>query len=239
LAAPHRPTAVAIGLLVVLEAAAVILLAAAFDFDAPAVAHFGSLFDNAPSAAELLRWGALLDVGGYVAFGWLMIYVGQRLWAGRELVVSALTVSGLGGLLVGATGAALLATVGPSLLLDFRAAPDATRDGAVMSLELLGRAVSAGLWGTIVFGLLGAWLTGVGWLTRNEGPFSLAALVAGVGMLASSLRTGVTGRILAEVDGPLDAVLVIGIVAGLSLLFIWLLWLGLHLWPEKRAHSPA
>lgn len=230
----QRPMAVVIGLLIVLEAAANPVLAAAFGFDLQGAAHFGSLFDRGPESAELLRWGALLDLGGYLAFGVVVIYVGQHLRAGRELVVGALTASGGGAVLVGATGAALLATVGPGLLMDFQAASAASREDAVMALETLGRVVSAGLWGNMVFGLLGVWLTGIGWLIRHDARFAIPALIAGIAMLVSSLRTGLTGRILPDVAGPLDTLLVVAIVAALSFLFVWLLWLAVRLWQGPR-----
>ena len=102
-------------LLVLLEGVAVIVLAAAFGFDLPAAAHFVSLFDRGSGAAELLRWGALLDVAGYLALGLVVVYIGEQLGPRNALVVKTLTLSGLGAVLVGAVGAVLLATVGPSL----------------------------------------------------------------------------------------------------------------------------
>lgn len=222
--------AVVIGLLIALEAVAVVMLAAAFGFELPAVAHFGTLLDRGPPAADLLRWGALLDVGGYLAFGLLILYVGNRLWPGRELVVAALTASGMSAVLVGGTGAALLATVGPTLVGDGQASTEAAGESTRLALEVLGRAVSAGMWGTVVFGLLGAWLAGVGWLTRQATVSASVALIAGAGMIASSVRTSVTGRVLADVAGPVDSVVVAVIVVALSLFFVWLLWLAARLW---------
>ena len=227
--------AVVIGLLIAFETVAVLMLAAAFGFDLPAVAHLGSLIDRGHGAAELLRWGALLDVAGYLAFGPVVLFVGYRLWPGRELVVGALTASGIGALLVGGTGAALLATVGPSLLADGQSAEATARESVGLALEVLGRAVAAGMWGTIVFGLLGAWLAGVGWLIRQDTPFASTALIAGVAMLASSARTAATGRILPDLGGPFDTLVVAIIVVCLSLLFVWLLWLAARLWQGPAA----
>ena len=231
--------AAVIGLLVVFEAAANPMLAAAFGFDAASAAHFGSLFDRGAGAADLLRWGALLDLGGYLAFGVVVIHVGQRLWRVNELAVGALTAGGAGALLVGGTGAALLATVGPWLLGEFAGAPQADREAARMALEVLGRAVAAGLWGTVTFGLLGAWLLGVGLLLRREPRFAGLAVLGGLGMLASAVRTGVTGRILPDVAGTLDAVFVIAIVGLLVCFFLWLLWLALRLWQGSPSTARA
>ncbi|MEX0625538.1 MAG: hypothetical protein WD402_03235 [Chloroflexota bacterium] len=226
-------------LLALLEGVAVPLLAAAFGFDLPAAAHFGSLIDRGPGVAELLRWGALLDMAGYLVFALVVLYVGGRLQQGNALVVSALTVGGLGAVLIGAVGAVLLATIGPSLLLEYATAPASTREAARVALEALGRGVAAGLWGTLELALLGAWLIGVGWQLRQAWPrFGGLALLSGMGMVASSLRTGATGRILVDVLGPVDLVIVLIIVGCLALLFVWLLWLAVSLW-WGRPDSPG
>ena len=52
------------------------------------------------------------------------------------------------------------------------------------------------------------------------------AYVAGVGALASSARTGLTGRTLVEVEGPLDLV----ILTAAGLVIVWQLWLAARLW---------
>jgi hypothetical protein len=229
--------ATVIVILAVLEGVASSVLAAAFGFKLAAAANFewelrlGSLLDRGPGVAELLRWGGLLDMGGYLALGLVVLYVGERLWRGNAFVVASLTLSGLAAVLVGAIGAVLLATVGPSLLLDYAAAPASARETARLTLETLGRGVLAGLWGTLELTLLGAWLIGVGWLLRREWPrFGVLALLSGISMVASSVRTGATGRILPEVSGPLDLVVVLIIGGGLVLLFVWLLWLAIRLW---------
>lgn len=228
--------AAVIVLAALLEGVASAVLAAAFGFDLAALAHLGSLLDRGPAAAELLRWGALLDMAGYLALGLVVLYVGERLRQRNALAVSSLTLSGLAALLVGAVGAVLLATVGPSLLVDYATAPVSAREAARVTLEALGRGVAAGLWGTLELALLGAWLIGVGWLLRREWPrFGGLALLSGIGMVASSLRTGATGRTLPDVSGPLDLVIVLLIGGSLVLLFVWLLWLAVHLWRERPA----
>ena len=231
--------AAVIGLLVVMEAAANPILAAGFGFDLAAAAHFGSLFDRGAEAAELIRWGALIDLGGYLSFGVVILYLGLRLWRGNELVVATLTASGVGAVLVGGTGAAVLAVVVPSLLGDFAGAPGAAGEAARVALETLGRAIAGGAWGIVTFGLLGAWLVGIGLLLGRDRVGALA-IVGGIGMLASSIRTGLTGRILPDLAGPFDTVIVLAIVGLLSFAFVWLLWLALRLWrgPDQVIEKP-
>jgi hypothetical protein len=232
----NRVIAAVIGLFFVFEGLANPILASAFGFDVTAAGHFGSLLDRDAGAAALLRVGALLDLGGYLAFGLVILYIGERLWQRDPLVVAALTLSGLAAILVGAVGAVLIAIVGPWLILDYGAASLGDREVSRLMLDSLGRGVVAGLWGTLVFLLLGAWLGGVGWLLRRSWPrFGWLALAGAAGMLATGLRTAVTGRIIPEVAGPVDLLIVLGIVAALLAWFAWMVWLAILLWSAPPA----
>jgi hypothetical protein len=224
----QRGIAAIIGLFFVFEGLAGAILAAAFGFDVVAVGRFGSLMDRGTDAAELLRWGALLDLGGYLAFGLVILYVGQWLWEQDRLVVAALAASGLAAGVVGAVGAALLATVGPWLIVD-------VGDAARPILDALGRVVVGGLWGVVVLLLFGVWTAGVGWLLlRTERRFGALALIGGAGMLVTSLRTAATGRVISEVAGTLDLLIALAVVAALVAWFAWLVWLAIRLWASSR-----
>jgi len=228
--------AAVIGLFFVFEGLANPILAAAFGFDVTAAGHFGSLLESGPGAAELLRLGALLDLGGYLALGLVILYIGERLWHRGPLVVAALTLSGLGAILVGAVGAVLIAIVGPWLILDYGAVPLGDRETSRLVLDTLGRGVVAGLWGALEFLLLGAWLGGVGWLFLRTWPrFGWLALIGAAGMLVTGLRTAVSGRIIPEVAGPVDLLIVLGIVAALLAWFAWMVWLAVRLWSAPSA----
>lgn len=227
--------AAVIVLLVLLEGVASTVLAAALGFDLSTAVHFGSLLDGGSGAAELLRWGALLDTAGYLALGVVVVYMGEQLRPSNALVVKSLTLSGIGAVLIGAVGAVLLATVGPSLLLDYATASESAREAARVGLDALGRGVAAGLWGTLELTLLGAWLIEVGWMLLRESRFGGLALLSGIGMVASGLRTGATGRTVLDVAGPLDLVVVLVIVGSLALFFVWLLWLAARLWRGRPA----
>lgn len=158
----------------------------------------------------------------------MILYVGQWLWEQERLVVAALMASGLAAVVVGAVGAALVATVGPWLIVD-------EGDAARPILDALGRVVVAGLWGVVVLLLFGAWTTGVGWLLlRTERRFGGLALVGGAGMLVTSLRTAATGRVISEVAGTLDLLIALAVVAALVAWFAWLVWLAIRLWTSSR-----
>jgi len=218
---------------VLLDGLASIMVAAVYDFDATALAaNPGVLPARGSEVGGLLRWGAVVDMLGYLALAPVVLYlhgglgatVSERVRASG--LVSLLTFSGLGFVLVGSIGAVLLASVGPPLL-DASAAGSETATAARVAFAALGNGVLVGLWGTLEVPLLGVWLIGVGWLVRAEGrAFGWLAVVAGVGAMTYGARTGLSGRPPVDLTAPLDLV----IVGVLGLFLAWLVWLAIRLW---------
>jgi hypothetical protein len=207
--------------------AATVVLVTAYGSDPAALAHPGSIVDKGPGAARLVRWGALLDMASYLPLAPLVLYLHARLLDRGPLLVPLLTVSGLAYVLIGGIGGALLASAGPPLIDGYLSASDAGREAARITLETLGHAVLVGLFGTLELIPFGVWMLGVGWLLRLDWPrFAGVSMIAGAGVLASSARTGLTGRTLVEISGPLDLV----ILAALGFVFVWQLWLVVRLW---------
>lgn len=223
----QRYVAGATVLSLLLGVAATVVLFAAYGFDPAAFAHPGSIVDKGPGAAQLFRWGALLDMGSYLPLAPLVLYLHSRLRDRGPQTVSLLTAGGLAYVLIGGIGGALLASAGPPLIEAYATTSDAGREAARITLETLGHAVLVGLFGTLELIPFGVWVFGVGWLLRSDWPrFAAVSMVAGAGTLASSLRTGLTGRTLVEISGPLDLM----ILAGLAFFFVWQLWLVVRLW---------
>ena len=105
----------------------------------------------------------------------------------------------------------------------YATASAAGQGAARVTLEALGSAVLVGLWGTLELIFIGFWFLGVGWLLRTDWRrFSVLSMVVGVGALMAIARTGLTGRTLAHIDGPIDLV----VAAPLGLIFVWELWLA-------------
>ena len=78
----RRPfVAVAAVASVVLGIGASILVPAAFGFDIQALAHPGSIVDKGPGVAQLLRWGALLDMASYFPTAVVVVYFHNRVRA--------------------------------------------------------------------------------------------------------------------------------------------------------------
>lgn len=227
-----RATAMAAVVFLVLDGLASMLVVAAYGFDLALLTDHGALVDQGPAAAGLLRLGGLVDMVGYLALAPVVIYLHGRLSMAlpddlRRLGLAALvTAAGLGFVLVGAIGAVLLGSVGP-WLLEAPAADAAAHAAARVQFGALENAVIIGLWGTLELPLLATWLLGVSWAVRAEGRlFSWTGAVAGLGALAYGVRAGLTGAPPLPITGPFDIL----ILAGISLLGIWMLWLTVRLW---------
>jgi len=218
---------------VVLDVVASVMVAAAYDFDAVALsANPGAIPVRGGDVAGLLRWGAVVDMLGYLALAPVVLYLHRRLNAALSErvrasgLVSVLTFGGLGFVLVGSIGAVLVASVGPPLL-DASASGSETAAAARVAFAALATGVLVGLWGTLEQLLLGVWLIGVGWLVRGEGrAFGSLAVVAGLGALSYSARTGLSGHPPVDVTAPLDLL----ILSAVGLLLVWLVWLAVRLW---------
>lgn len=212
---------------IVLGIGASSLLAAAYGFDLQALAHPGSIVDKGQRVAQLLRWGALLDMASYLPMAVVVVYFHYRLRERNPELVTLLTACGLAYVLIGSSAGVLLATAGPPLIAGYATASAAGQEAARVTLEALGNAALVGLWGTLELIFFGCWFIGIGWLIhRDWRRFAVLSMVVGVAFLATSVRTGLTGRTLVEINGPIDLV----ITAPLSLFFVWELWLAVRLW---------
>jgi len=221
---------------VVLDVVASLMVAAAYDFDAVALStNPGAIPVRGADVANLLRWGAVVDLLGYLALAPVVLYLHGRLSAAlsdgvrASGLVSLLTFGGLGFVFVGSIGAVLVASVGPPLLDGSAAGPE-TAAAARVAYTALATGVLVGLWGTLELFLLAVWLIGVGLLVRAEGrAFGWLAVVAGVGALSYSARTGLSGHPPVDVTAPLDLL----IMSAVGLLFAWLVWLAVRLWQGR------
>jgi hypothetical protein len=224
----RRPFVAAAAVLsIMLVIAASILLPGAYGFDIKALAHPGSIVDRGEGVAQLLRWGALVDMLSYLPFAVVVVYFHYRLRARHPELVTLLSACGLAYVLIGSIAGALMASAGPPLIVGYASASAGGREAARVALEAIGNAALVGLWGTLELIFIGFWFSGVGWLLRRDWRrFAVLSMVVGVGMLIASARTGLTGRLVVEVNGPIDLVM----DAALGLLFVWDLWLAVRLW---------
>jgi hypothetical protein len=157
----------------------------------------------------------------------LVVYFHYRLRARNPELLTLLTACGLAYVLIGSIAGVLLASAGPALIAGYATASAGGREAARVALEAIGLATLVGLWGTLELIFIGFWFIGVGWLLRRDWRrFAILSIVLCVGKLIASARTGLTGRLVVEVNGPIDLVM----DASLSLLFVWEVWLAVRLW---------
>jgi hypothetical protein len=168
-------------------------------------------------AAPTLRLAGLLDMSAYLAVAPVVLHLHRRLRERAPDLMGLVTFAGLAYLLLGSLGGTLLATVGPPLVED-------GSEAARVTFGAFATMVTVTLWGTLESIFLGVWLIGVGSLIRAERYwFGMLAIVAGVGALLSAARSGITGRSVGDLPGPVDVV-----VVGLLGLYVpWLVWLGM------------
>ena len=217
--------AVCAWLAAVLPLLAFVAFLAAYRFDAERLSDLPSIVGDRHAAASL-RWAGLIDMAAYLPVAPVVIYLHRRLAHRAPDLIGLLTFCGLAYVLLGALGGTLFATVGPPLVED-------GSEAARVTFAAFATMVVVGLWGTLELIGFGVWLVGIGWLLRAESlAFGWLAIVAGAGSLLSAARSGMTGRSVGELPGPLDFV----IVGLLGLALPWLAWLGIRLY---RGWIPA
>jgi len=213
------------------NALAVGLFLVAYGFDVETLRDGGSLIERGSEVAGLFRVAALLDMLGYLAFAPVVVFLHGRMttaFAGSRsaaYVPPTLTACGLSFVLLGALGAALLASAG-AWLLEVPPSDPTAFAAARIQLGALERAVLIGIWGTLELGLLSIWLFGFGWSLRHESrTFARFTVLTGLGVLAYAVSTGFSGY-PPLLRSPGDLIL----LSGVALFPLWALWFSFRLW---------
>ena len=174
------------------------------------------------NGASLMRWGLILDMLGYYLL-LLPSALFLHTWCGSKSRdwVRFYSLCGFGYILVGAAGAAILASVHPPLITAYAQGTSAAQRAVIETVFInTWNVVYGGLWNVLGELLAGVWLIGIGWLLRGERRFfSVITLLLGLGALLDSLGT-VLG---------IGALALPGLSIFVGLLPIWALWLGIDL----------
>lgn len=203
-----------------------VLIFGAFNWD------FDVAFDPAkaiayqPNPSTMLRYGWLLDIlGYYVLLVPLAIYLQHWLSAKAPLHSQLFTFCGLGYIICGGLGAAIMAGTSEPSFSAYQTG-DATQQIAVAAaFANTFHEVFDGIWNQFSM-LLGAiWLLGMGWLLRSErrGLAWMTSLI-GIASLVDFL-----GMVL-----QMELVSTLGLNVYLWFWPIWALWLGLEVWRHKE-----
>ena len=199
----------------------IVLPGMAMDFNMEASTNPALLLSVGADGANLWRWGMILDMFSYylpllpvALFLWRWLRSRNPDW------VLFYTSCGLGYILVGAIGAAILAAVHPPLISAYAQAPVEQRPVLEAVFSAIGNMVYGGMWAMLDTLLVGIWFLGIGLLLQGERRlFSIFSIVLGISALLSSL-----GVIL----GIEAIAFFLGVIYGL-LAPVWALWLGIDL----------
>jgi len=199
----------------------IVLSGMAMDFNMEASTNPALLLSVGADGASLSRWGMILDMFSYylpllpvALFLWRWLRPRNPDWA------LFYTSCGLGYILVGAIGAAILAAVHPPLISAYAQAPVEQRPVLEAVFSAIGNMVYGGMWGILEVVLAGIWFLGIGLLLRGERRlFSIFSIILGISALLDSL-----GFILG-----IEALALLGVAIYVLLAPFWTLWLGIDL----------
>jgi len=142
----------------------------AFEFRVDWFLDPAQLVAAGPASPALLRWAALTDLFSYYL---PTAVVALALWhvlrPRSPGLADGATLGALGAVLAGSIGAVSLATAGPMLLQAY-AASSADQPSIAAAFAVLVEVVWRGVWQLLDTALIGAWLVGVGLLTRVDQP---------------------------------------------------------------------
>jgi len=171
--------------------------------------------------ANLSRWGMILDmIGYYLPLLPVALFLWRWLRSRNPDWVLFYTSCGLGYILIGAIGAAILAAVHPPLINAYAQASVEQRAVLETVFSAVWNMVYGGMWNLLEVLLAGIWFLGIGLLLRSERRlFSIFSIILGISALLDSL-----GMILS-----VEALALLGVAIYVLLAPIWTLWIGIDL----------
>jgi hypothetical protein len=167
-------------LAIVLEIGALAFYAAADGF-APALSvPPTTLLASGPGGAELIRWGSLVDMFGYLCLPPVVLYLRNRYVDAK--FIDAYAVAGFGLAVIGSIGAVVMMVAAPPLINLYQMASAAERQTLALLFGTLYRAVVEGMWQTLETIPAAIWLLGTAFAARGKAPRSVfwILLVAGL-----------------------------------------------------------
>lgn len=207
-----------------LALASIMLIFTAFNWD------FETAFDPVkaiafqPDPSATLRWGWILDIFGYyLPLVPLALALHHWFSSTAKLHSQLFTLCGLGYILIGATGAAMLAGATVPLYAAYAAGEVAQKAVVTQVFANLNNEVLSGVWNIFSMTLAAVWFLGTGWLLRSEYRWlGIFTLLLGIASVAD-----VIGYVLqsAALSGA-------GLNFYLFLAPVWAAWLGLVLWKK-------
>jgi hypothetical protein len=199
----------------------IVLSGMAMDFNMEASTNPALLLSVGADGANLWRWGMILDMFSYyLPFLPIALFLWGWLGPRNPDWVRFYTFCGLGYILIGATGAVILAAIQPPLIKAYAQASVEQRVMLETVFNTIWSMVYGGMWNILGGLLAGTWFLGIGLLLRSERrPFSVVTIILGISALLDSL-----GFILG-----IEALALLGVAIYVLLAPFWTLWLGIDL----------
>ena len=199
----------------------IVLSGMALDFNMEASTNPALLLSVGADGANLWRWGMILDMFSYyLPFLPIALFLWGWLGPRNPDWVRFYTFCGLGYILIGATGAVILAAIQPPLIKAYAQASVEQRVMLETVFNTIWSMVYGGMWNILGGLLAGTWFLGIGLLLRSERrPFSVVTIILGISALLDSL-----GFILG-----IEALALLGVAIYVLLAPFWTLWLGIDL----------
>jgi hypothetical protein len=171
--------------------------------------------------ANLSRWGMILDMlSYYLPLLPVALFLWRWLGSRNPDWVRFYTICGVGYILIGSIGAAILAAVHPPLINAYAQASVEQRPVLETVFSAVWNMVYGGMWNILEVLLAGIWFLGIGLLLRSERRlFSIFSIILGISALLDSL-----GMILS-----VEALALLGVAIYVLLAPVWALWIGIDL----------
>lgn len=189
-----------------------------------------AILGRGADAALLWRWVLLADMfDSYLLLVPLALFLHRRLRDRRPWLADLGLTGALAYIFVGGAAAAILATVGSSLIEAYGAAGPADRLVIATSFELLRDALYFGVWQTLDAITAGTWILSVGWLQLIDRPvLGRLLVVVGISLWALALMTMLDIHSLAVVG----AIVVVALI-------LWLGWVVIDRGRQEQVERPT
>src|SRR5919197_5640836 len=173
------------------------------------------------SGGNLLRWGLSLDMlGYYLPLLPAALFIHHWFRSRNPVWARFYTTCGLGYILIGATGAVLLAVIQVSLINAYAQASAAQRETLESITRIVWNIVYGGMWNILGELLAGIWFLGVGLLLRSEQRLlGTLSIITGIAALLVFLGMSL----------GIEEIALLGLSVFLLLAPIWALWFGIDL----------
>lgn len=167
-----------------------------FDFFSDPV----SIFSIEGVNGTLLKWSMITDVFGYYLLLLPVIFYLHQWLKKQSKWAAVISASGLGYILLGSAGAAILAAIWPMLLEEFTRATAQETETIKLLFASFSAMVYSGLWNLLNAFLAGTWFLGTGILLRKyNGLSGWLFIVLGISSLLDWLGNALSFAALADV----------------------------------------